>query len=43
MVIDDWQKDLKKVTLRIIWNDVTSGKTQTYERHVFLHRDREQD
>jgi quinol-cytochrome oxidoreductase complex cytochrome b subunit len=43
MVIDDWQQDLKKVTMRINWSDVTSGKQQTYERHVFLHRERERD
>ena len=43
MVIEDWQQDLKKVTMRINWSDVTSGKPQTYERHVFLHRDRERD
>ena len=43
MVIEDWQQDLKKVTMRINWSDVTSGKPQVYERHVFLHRDRERD
>jgi hypothetical protein len=43
MVIDDWQQDLKKVTMRINWKDVLSGKPQTYERHVFLHRERERD
>jgi quinol-cytochrome oxidoreductase complex cytochrome b subunit len=43
MVIEDWQQDLKKVTMRINWADVTTGKPQTYERHVFLHRERERD
>ncbi len=38
LVIEDWQQDLKKVTLRIVW--VEGGQTKTYERHIFLHRDR---
>ena len=41
LVIEDWQENLKKVTLRISWNDVKTGKAQTYEKHYFLHRDRE--
>jgi hypothetical protein len=38
MVIEDWQKDLRKVTPRIIWTDTASGETKTYEKHIFLHR-----
>jgi quinol-cytochrome oxidoreductase complex cytochrome b subunit len=40
MVIEDWQVDLKKVTPRIIWSDPESGEQKTYEKHIFLHRDR---
>ncbi|GAB4541025.1 MAG: hypothetical protein Kow0063_31470 [Anaerolineae bacterium] len=40
MVIEDWQADLKKVTPRIIWTDSESGEQKTYEKHIFLHRDR---
>jgi hypothetical protein len=40
LIIEDWQQDLRKVTPRIIWTDQETGKTQTYERHIFLHRDR---
>jgi hypothetical protein len=43
MVIEDWQKDLKKVTPRIQWIDSTTGAKQTYERHIYLHRDRISD
>ena len=38
MVVEDWQKDLRKVTMRITWDDVESGKSTTYEKHVFIHR-----
>jgi quinol-cytochrome oxidoreductase complex cytochrome b subunit len=38
MVIEDWQKDLKKITPRIVWTD--NGQSKTYERHIFLHRER---
>jgi hypothetical protein len=38
MVVEDWQKDLRKVTMRITWDDVESGESTTYEKHVFLHR-----
>ena len=38
MVIDDWQQDLKKVTPRIIWTD--DGQRKTYEKQVYLHRER---
>jgi hypothetical protein len=38
MVIDDWQQDLRKVTARIVWTE--EGARKTYERHIFLHRER---
>ena len=38
LLIEDWQQDLKKVTFRIVW--VEESKTRTYERHLFLHKDR---
>jgi hypothetical protein len=38
MLIEDWQLDLRKITLRIVWEDVITGNSKTYERHVFLHR-----
>ena len=38
LVIDDWQLDLKKVTPRIVWTE--DGIRKTYERHIFLHRER---
>ena len=38
LVIEDWQKDLKKVTPRIVWTD--SGQRKSYERQIFLHRER---
>lgn len=38
LVIEDWQKDLKKVTLRITWDDPETGDRKTYERHIYIHR-----
>jgi hypothetical protein len=40
MLIEDWQQDLKKVTMRILWDDPVSGDRKTYEKHYFLHADR---
>lgn len=40
MIIEDWQQNLKKVTMRIVWNDASTGEEKTYERHIFLHKDR---
>jgi ubiquinol-cytochrome c reductase cytochrome b subunit len=41
MLVEDWQDGLKKATLRITWDDVKSGKKQTYEKYYFLHSERE--
>jgi quinol-cytochrome oxidoreductase complex cytochrome b subunit len=38
MVVEDWQENLKKATLRIVWP--AEGKTKSYERVVYLHADR---
>jgi hypothetical protein len=40
LVIDEWQKDLVKVTPRIVWTDEENGQRKTYEKHFFLHRER---
>jgi ubiquinol-cytochrome c reductase cytochrome b subunit len=37
-VVEDWQQDLKKVTLRVVWPD--EGQTKSYERVVYLHAER---
>lgn len=39
LVIEDWQKDLRKVTLRILWPG-EEGRTRSYERVVYLHAKR---
>jgi hypothetical protein len=39
LLIEDWQENLRKITLRIVWDDVTTSKSKTYEKHIFLHRD----
>jgi quinol-cytochrome oxidoreductase complex cytochrome b subunit len=39
MVIEDWQQNLKKITMRILWTEPTGDK-KSYERHIFLHKER---
>lgn len=39
MVIEDWQQDLRKVTLRIAWDDPKTNQRTSYEKLVFMHRD----
>ena len=38
LVVDDWQQDLKRLTFRISWAE--NGTPKTYEKHIYLHRDR---
>src|SRR3972149_5434099 len=40
MINEDWQENLKKVTLRLVWDDKDTGETKTYFRHIYIHRDR---
>jgi quinol-cytochrome oxidoreductase complex cytochrome b subunit len=40
-IIEDWQEGLRKVTTRILWDDPETSDEKIYERHIFLHRDRE--
>ncbi len=39
MIIEDWQIDLRKVTLRILWKPADAAEPLSYENHVFLHKD----
>jgi quinol-cytochrome oxidoreductase complex cytochrome b subunit len=38
LVVDDWQQDLKRLTFRISWSE--NGTPKTYEKHIYLHRER---
>lgn len=40
LIVEDWQAGLKKITPRILWTDEETGDRKSYERHIFLHRDR---
>jgi quinol-cytochrome oxidoreductase complex cytochrome b subunit len=40
LIVQEWQQDLKRVTLRISWTDARAGGRQTYERDLYLHRQR---
>ena len=39
MVIEDWQTDLKKVTLRVTWTNTADGTAGEFSQSVYLHRD----
>jgi hypothetical protein len=38
MVVEDWQTDLKKVTLRVVWTDVATNQPHEFSQTAFLHR-----
>ena len=38
LVVEDWQADLRRVTVRIGWQDPLDGAPKTYERNLYLHR-----
>lgn len=40
LVIEAWQKDLVKITPRIVYTDPEDGTRKTYERYIYLHRER---
>jgi hypothetical protein len=41
MLIEDWQQDLRKITMRIGYDDPNDATNRiNYERHIYLHRDR---
>jgi hypothetical protein len=38
-VVEDWQSNMKKVTLRVTWTPQVAGDTGSYEKVLYLHRD----
>jgi quinol-cytochrome oxidoreductase complex cytochrome b subunit len=38
-VVEEWQSNLKKATLRITWTPMVPGDTGTFEKIIHLHRD----
>jgi ubiquinol-cytochrome c reductase cytochrome b subunit len=38
MVVEDWQTDLKKITLRVLWENSASGEPGEFSQTVYLHR-----
>lgn len=38
LIIQEWQQDLKRVTLRIGWTDPEGDERRMYEREIYLHR-----
>jgi hypothetical protein len=40
MIVEDWQTDLKKITLRVVWTN-PDGSPYEFSQSVYLHRDSE--
>jgi quinol-cytochrome oxidoreductase complex cytochrome b subunit len=40
MIVEAWQANLQRVTLRITWTDPLDAQPRSQERQVYLHRDR---
>jgi ubiquinol-cytochrome c reductase cytochrome b subunit len=38
MIIEDWQTDLKKITLRITWTNAADGKEGEFSQTAYLHQ-----
>ena len=39
MVVEPWQNNLKKVTMRVEWDAATAGQTDTLDKTIYLHAD----
>ncbi len=39
LIIEDWQTNLKKITLHITWTPMTTGDTGVYDKIIYLNRD----
>jgi hypothetical protein len=39
VVIEDWQTGLKKITLRVLWTEASTGEPGENSQSVYLHRD----
>ncbi len=39
LIIEDWQENLKKITMRITWNDPKTNVEKTQSKDVYLHHD----
>jgi hypothetical protein len=38
MIIEDWQADLKKITLLVVWTDNETGELAESSQTQYLHR-----
>jgi hypothetical protein len=39
LIVEDWQMNLKKITLRITWTPRAPGESGSFEKAIYLHRD----
>ena len=40
-VVEDWQSNLKKITLRVTWSPMVAGDTGSFEKVLYLHQESE--
>lgn len=38
ILIEDWQTDLKKITMRVLWDDLETGEPGEFSQTVYIHR-----
>jgi quinol-cytochrome oxidoreductase complex cytochrome b subunit len=38
MIVEDWQADLKKITLRVVWTDGDTGDPGEFSQTMYFHR-----
>jgi hypothetical protein len=39
LIVEEWQANLKKITLRIVWAPRAPGESGSFEKTIYLHRD----
>jgi ubiquinol-cytochrome c reductase cytochrome b subunit len=39
MVIEEWQQDLRKITMRILWTPAGASQEQQFSKTIYIHRD----
>jgi ubiquinol-cytochrome c reductase cytochrome b subunit len=43
MIVEDWQPKLKKITLRVVWQNSETGEPGEFSESIYLHQDSHYD
>lgn len=38
-IVEDWQPNLKKITLRLVWSPMNAADSGAFDRTIYLHKD----